>query len=81
MFGRTFLGQRQLYSHSLSRHVLQEINGQHPVSHFRSYHQDQSSVGGLTAEDIEKTSQAKRGDIKPHKQMVIAARKTKVVFM
>lgn len=26
---------------------------------------------GLTAEDIAKTSQSKRGDSKPHKQMVI----------
>uniref|UniRef100_A0A8C6KAP2 Atypical kinase COQ8A, mitochondrial n=1 Tax=Nothobranchius furzeri TaxID=105023 RepID=A0A8C6KAP2_NOTFU len=38
--------------------------------HTRSYHQDQSSVGGLTAEDIEKTSQSKRVDEKPHKQML-----------
>jgi aarF domain-containing kinase len=37
----------------------------------RSFHQDQSSVGGLTAEDIEKARQAKaRPESKPHKQMV-----------
>lgn len=37
----------------------------------RFFHQDQSSVGGLTAEDIEKARQAKaRPGSKPHKQMV-----------
>lgn len=37
----------------------------------RSFHQDQSSVGGLTAEDIEKARQAKaRPESKPHKQML-----------
>ncbi|XP_008820582.1 atypical kinase COQ8A, mitochondrial isoform X2 [Nannospalax galili] len=37
----------------------------------RFFHQDQSSVGGLTAEDIEKARQAKaRPDTKPHKQML-----------
>uniref|UniRef100_A0A1A8MWT1 AarF domain containing kinase 3 n=1 Tax=Nothobranchius pienaari TaxID=704102 RepID=A0A1A8MWT1_9TELE len=65
---RHFLGQHNLYSPS--RHVLHEVNHQHPASLVRSYHQDQSSVGGLTAEDIEKTSQSKRGDEKPHKQML-----------
>uniref|UniRef100_A0A087XZG2 Atypical kinase COQ8A, mitochondrial n=1 Tax=Poecilia formosa TaxID=48698 RepID=A0A087XZG2_POEFO len=60
-----FSGHR--YNHSLSRHVLQGVNYPHQ---FRSYHQDQSSVGGLTAEDIEKTSQSKRADSKPHKQML-----------
>ncbi|XP_061043347.1 atypical kinase COQ8A, mitochondrial [Eubalaena glacialis] len=35
----------------------------------RFYHQDQSPVGGLTAEDIEKARQAKaRPESKPHKQ-------------
>lgn len=44
--------------------------------HVRSYHQDHSSVGGLTAEDIQKAREAKRrergegGDGKAHKQMV-----------
>ena len=39
----------------------------------RFYHQDQSPVGGLTAEDIEKARQAKaRPESKPHKQMVRA---------
>lgn len=67
---RHFLGQ-QLYNPSLNRHVLQEVGYQQPVGPFRCYHQDQSTVGGLTAEDIEKTSQSKRADSKPHKQMVI----------
>uniref|UniRef100_A0A8D3BXG0 Atypical kinase COQ8A, mitochondrial n=1 Tax=Scophthalmus maximus TaxID=52904 RepID=A0A8D3BXG0_SCOMX len=37
----------------------------------RSYHQDDpSTVGGLTAEDIEKARQSKGTEIKPHKQML-----------
>lgn len=36
----------------------------------RSYHQDHSSVGGLTAEEINKAREAKRSVSKPHKQMV-----------
>ncbi|XP_021573886.1 atypical kinase COQ8A, mitochondrial [Carlito syrichta] len=37
----------------------------------RFFHQDQSSMGGLTAEDIEKARQAKaRPESKPHKQML-----------
>ncbi|XP_038149191.1 atypical kinase COQ8A, mitochondrial isoform X2 [Cyprinodon tularosa] len=58
----------QLYNHSLNRQLSQKVIYQQPQ--FRSYHQDQSSVGGLTAEDIEKTSQSKRADSKPHKQML-----------
>uniref|UniRef100_A0A3Q2Q0G9 Atypical kinase COQ8A, mitochondrial n=1 Tax=Fundulus heteroclitus TaxID=8078 RepID=A0A3Q2Q0G9_FUNHE len=64
-----YLGHR-LYNHALDRRALREVSGQQPVAQFRSYHQDQSSVGGLTAEDIEKTSQSKRADSKPHKQML-----------
>ncbi|XP_047244608.1 atypical kinase COQ8A, mitochondrial [Girardinichthys multiradiatus] len=63
---RHFPGHR-LYNHS---QVLREVGYQQPVSQYRSYHQDQSSVGGLTAEDIEKTSQSKGADSKPHKQML-----------
>ncbi|MEQ2275192.1 hypothetical protein XENORESO_000018, partial [Xenotaenia resolanae] len=66
---RHFPGHR-LYNHSLNRQVLREVGYQQPVSQYRSYHQDQSSVGGLTAEDIEKTSQSKGADSKPHKQML-----------
>ncbi|MCI4395869.1 hypothetical protein PGIGA_G00197010 [Pangasianodon gigas] len=36
----------------------------------RSYHQDHSSVGGLTAKDINKAREAKRSISKPHKQML-----------
>lgn len=36
----------------------------------RSYHQDHSSVGGLTAKDINKAREAKQSISKPHKQMV-----------
>ncbi|KAF7694315.1 hypothetical protein HF521_008068 [Silurus meridionalis] len=36
----------------------------------RLYHQDHSSVGGLTAEDINKAREAKRSISKPHKQML-----------
>ncbi|MEQ2195472.1 hypothetical protein XENOCAPTIV_013342 [Xenoophorus captivus] len=64
--GLHFPGHR-LYNHC---QVLREVGYQQPVSQYRSYHQDQSSVGELTAEDIEKTSQSKGADSKPHKQMV-----------
>uniref|UniRef100_A0A9J8DE52 Atypical kinase COQ8A, mitochondrial n=1 Tax=Cyprinus carpio carpio TaxID=630221 RepID=A0A9J8DE52_CYPCA len=40
------------------------------TGHTRSYHQDHSSVGGITAEDIEKAREAKRNGSKPHKQML-----------
>lgn len=42
------------------------------TGHTRSYHQDHSSVGGITAEDIEKAREAKQNGSKPHKQMVQA---------
>uniref|UniRef100_A0A674DVE0 Atypical kinase COQ8A, mitochondrial n=1 Tax=Salmo trutta TaxID=8032 RepID=A0A674DVE0_SALTR len=38
-------------------------------SSYRSYHQDGSGVGGLTAQDMEKAREAKRNE-KPHKQML-----------
>lgn len=40
------------------------------TGHTRSYHQDHSSVGGITAEDIEKAREAKQNGSKPHKQML-----------
>ncbi|TSL47651.1 Atypical kinase COQ8A, mitochondrial [Bagarius yarrelli] len=46
---------------------------QDPTKQFtgtRSYHQDHSSVGGLTAKDINKAREAKRSASKPHKQML-----------
>lgn len=36
----------------------------------RSYHQDHSSVGGLTAKDINKARESKQSISKPQKQMV-----------
>lgn len=55
--GRLFVDHRDLFlANSIQR---------------RFFHQDQSPVGGLTAEDIEKARQAKaRPESKPHKQMV-----------
>ncbi|XP_054617669.1 atypical kinase COQ8A, mitochondrial isoform X1 [Dunckerocampus dactyliophorus] len=43
--------------------------GQPSVRQQRGYHQDPSSVSGLTAEDLEKARQSKT-DMKPHKQML-----------
>ncbi|XP_071759810.1 atypical kinase COQ8A, mitochondrial [Centroberyx gerrardi] len=69
---RHFLGHPSLYSLSLSRHVRGQLYCQDPVRQLvtRGYHQDPSTVGGLTAEDIEKARQSKRAEIKPHKQML-----------
>ncbi|XP_070705560.1 atypical kinase COQ8A, mitochondrial [Pempheris klunzingeri] len=66
---RHFVGHR-LYNHSLNRHLWGQLYCQHQVSQLRSYHQDPTTVGGLTAEDIEKARQSKRDEIKPHKQML-----------
>ncbi|XP_071335038.1 atypical kinase COQ8A, mitochondrial-like [Trachinotus anak] len=63
---RHFIRHHHLYNHCLNRHVW----GQHQVTQMRSYHQDPSTVGGLTAEDIEKARQSKRAETKPHKQML-----------
>ncbi|XP_021019749.1 atypical kinase COQ8A, mitochondrial [Mus caroli] len=55
--GRLFVDHRDLF---LANGIQQ-----------RFFHQDQSPVGGLTAEDIEKARQAKaRPESKPHKQML-----------
>ncbi len=69
--GRHFTGHHHLYYHSLNRHLWGQLYCQHQVNQLRGYHQDPSTVGGLTAEDIEKARQSKRAEIKPHKQMVI----------
>uniref|UniRef100_A0A4W6ETP5 Atypical kinase COQ8A, mitochondrial n=1 Tax=Lates calcarifer TaxID=8187 RepID=A0A4W6ETP5_LATCA len=53
-----------------SLHVWGQLYCQHQVTPIRSYHQDPSTVGGLTAEDIEKARQSKRAETKPHKQML-----------
>ncbi|XP_034060275.1 atypical kinase COQ8A, mitochondrial isoform X2 [Gymnodraco acuticeps] len=58
---------RHFYSHGLNRHVWGQLYRQHQL---RSYHQDPSTVGGLTAEDIEKARQGKKVEIKSHKQML-----------
>ncbi|XP_044026125.1 atypical kinase COQ8A, mitochondrial isoform X2 [Siniperca chuatsi] len=67
---RRFIGHHHLYNHSLNRHLWRQLYCQDQVSQLRSYHQDPSTVGGLTAEDIEKARQSKRAEIKPHKQML-----------
>ncbi|KAM3603578.1 uncharacterized protein V6R79_025212 [Siganus canaliculatus] len=67
---RHFMGQHHLYNHSLNRHLWRQLYCQHQASQLRSYHQDPSTVGGLTADDIEKARQSKRAEMKPHKQML-----------
>ncbi|XP_078130192.1 atypical kinase COQ8A, mitochondrial isoform X1 [Sander vitreus] len=61
---------RHFYNHSLNRHLWGQLYCQHQVSPLRSYHQDPSTVGGLTAEDIEKARRGKKAEIKSHKQML-----------
>lgn len=68
---RLFVGNHHIYNHNLNRHVWGQIPYQHSIRQVRSYHQDPSTVGGLTAEDIDKARQTKRAENKPHKQMVI----------
>lgn len=68
---RHFIGHHHLYNHSLNRHLSVRLYCQDQVRQLRSYHQDPTTVGGLTAEDIEKARQSKRDEIKPHKQMVV----------
>lgn len=70
MCDRHFVGHHHLCNHSLIRHMWGHVYC-HPVTQLRSYHQDPSTVGGLTAEDIEKARQSKGAETKPHKQMVI----------
>uniref|UniRef100_A0A665VLX9 Atypical kinase COQ8A, mitochondrial n=1 Tax=Echeneis naucrates TaxID=173247 RepID=A0A665VLX9_ECHNA len=65
-----FMRHHHLYNHSLNRHVWAQLYCQHQATQIRSYHQDPSTVGGLTAEDIEKARQSKRAEMKPHKQML-----------
>ncbi|XP_077076366.1 atypical kinase COQ8A, mitochondrial [Siphateles boraxobius] len=66
-------GAASTYSQATGKSKLFE-GYKDPTSQFtgqtRSYHQDHSSVGGITAEDIEKARQAKRDGSKPHKQML-----------
>ncbi|KAF0023297.1 hypothetical protein F2P81_023927 [Scophthalmus maximus] len=67
---RHYIGNHHLYNHGLNRHVWGQLYTQHQFTQIRSYHQDPSTVGGLTAEDIEKARQSKGTEIKPHKQML-----------
>ncbi|KAM7395606.1 hypothetical protein PAMA_007056 [Pampus argenteus] len=67
---RCFMGNHHLYNHSLNRHMWGQLHCQHSIRQGRSYHQDPSTVGGLTAEDIDKARQSKRAETKPHKQML-----------
>ncbi|XP_041814366.1 atypical kinase COQ8A, mitochondrial isoform X2 [Chelmon rostratus] len=69
---KQFSGNTRSYHQdaSLNRHLWGQPYCEHQVSHLRSYHQDPSTVGGLTAEDIEKARQSKRAEMKPHKQML-----------
>ncbi|XP_034017954.1 atypical kinase COQ8A, mitochondrial [Thalassophryne amazonica] len=65
----------------LNRPAWEQLCCQSPVWQVRGYHQDQSTVGGLTAEHIEKARQSKRerAEAKPHKQMLCErARERKV---
>ncbi|KAM7368071.1 hypothetical protein PAMP_014322 [Pampus punctatissimus] len=67
---RCFMGNHHLYNHSLNRRMWGQLYCQHSIRQGRSYHQDPSTVGGLTAEDIDKARQSKRAETKPHKQML-----------
>ncbi|XP_068609610.1 atypical kinase COQ8A, mitochondrial isoform X2 [Brachionichthys hirsutus] len=65
-----FVGKQRLYKHSGNTHLWRPLYCRHQIGRLGSYHQDQSTVGGLTAEDIEKARQSKRAEMKPHKQML-----------
>uniref|UniRef100_A0A8C6T587 Atypical kinase COQ8A, mitochondrial n=1 Tax=Neogobius melanostomus TaxID=47308 RepID=A0A8C6T587_9GOBI len=64
---RHFLPNHHLYT---QRHLWGQMLCQHSIRQLRSYHQDPSTVGGLTAEDIEKARRGKIAEAKPHKQML-----------
>lgn len=66
---RHFVVHSHLYNHSPNRHLWSRLYRQCHAAQLRTYHQDQTTVGGLTAEDIEKARQSKRAEGKPHKQM------------
>ncbi|XP_051500954.1 atypical kinase COQ8A, mitochondrial-like [Myxocyprinus asiaticus] len=73
VFRDSSTGAAKTYSQAPGKSQLFE-GYKDPTSQFsgqtRSYHQDHSSVGGITAEDIEKAREAKRNSSKPHKQML-----------
>lgn len=68
--GRRFTGLHHGYNRTLNRHLWLRLYCQQQLSQLRTYHQDPTSVGGLTADDIEKARQSKRAETKPHKQAV-----------
>lgn len=68
--GRRSTGLHHGYNRTLNRHLWLRLYCQQQLSQLRTYHQDPTSVGGLTADDIEKARQSKRAEIKPHKQAV-----------
>ncbi|XP_061899428.1 atypical kinase COQ8A, mitochondrial-like isoform X1 [Entelurus aequoreus] len=62
----SFLCRRQI----VGNHAWLRVCSRQSAGQQRGYHQDPSSVGGLTAEDLEKARESKRADVKPHKQML-----------
>lgn len=68
--GRHFTGLHHGYNRTLNRHLWSRLYCQQQLSQLRTYHQDPTTVGGLTADDIEKARQSKRAETKPHKQAV-----------
>lgn len=67
---RHFTGIHHGYHRTLSRHLWLRLSCQQQLGQLRTYHQDPTTVGGLTADDIEKARQSKRAETKPHKQAV-----------
>lgn len=67
---RRFAGLHHGYKRTLNRHLWLRLYCQQQLSQLRTYHQDPTTVGGLTADDIEKARQRKRAEAKPHKQAV-----------
>uniref|UniRef100_A0A674N3L7 Atypical kinase COQ8A, mitochondrial n=1 Tax=Takifugu rubripes TaxID=31033 RepID=A0A674N3L7_TAKRU len=63
-----FAGLHHGYNRTLNRHLWLRLYCQQQLSQLRTYHQDPTTVGGLTADDIEKARQTKRAEAKPHKQ-------------
>uniref|UniRef100_A0A8C5CB66 Atypical kinase COQ8A, mitochondrial n=1 Tax=Gadus morhua TaxID=8049 RepID=A0A8C5CB66_GADMO len=65
------LGHPTFYHQDLNRQLYRlDLASVKFVGQSRGYHQDPTTVGGLTAEDLEKARQSKRAEMKPHKQML-----------
>ncbi|XP_059897983.1 atypical kinase COQ8A, mitochondrial [Gadus macrocephalus] len=68
---RHILGHPTFYHQDLNRQLYRlDLASVKFVGQSRGYHQDPTTVGGLTAEDLEKARQSKRAEMKPHKQML-----------